>query len=417
MSKLSQQIFIFSSFRSSDVGLSSSSEIALYDKRSLPLEDAIAASLIRPSTKKCDPVNKILFLKTHKTGSSTITNILNRYGDSRDLNMILPKSDKVFTFYWPTRFRFSFTANLFGMEPHILCNHARYNRKAMHLILPKNTSTYITILRHPLRQYESVFNFMNMAYALGYHEQRDPLATFLKFTPSGQDLRRLMKKKLSLYLIRNPMLFDLGLDFRYFQNKTAVQNYLNFIDEEFGLVMIMEYFDESLVLLKRLLCWDLEDILYFKLNERPDKKKQALLTNDVKQNIKSWNKADVLLYERFNKTLWDKIEKIGPEFYRELDTFRKKKKEVEETCLKNGTFLDEAYSGVYVKSYHLKNDVPLQMKTLCERMLRNEINYVKLFRFKRTNRIWDLEEPEETLNDPKNDWDQGGNDFDHDPET
>ena len=34
--------------------------------------------------------------------------------------------------------------------------------------------------------------------------------------------------------------------------------------------MIMDYFDESLVLLKRLLCWEIDDILYVKLNERKD---------------------------------------------------------------------------------------------------------------------------------------------------
>lgn len=49
-------------------------------------------------------------------------------------------------------------------------------------------------------------------------------------------------------------MFDLGLSYRYFQNYTAVKNYINFLNKEFDLVMIMDYFDESLVLLKRLLC-------------------------------------------------------------------------------------------------------------------------------------------------------------------
>lgn len=404
----------------------------MYDKRSVSLEDDSAhlskkntpdstfkklslTSRAVTSTAKCKPVDKILFLKTHKTGSSTITNILNRYGDSRDLNMILPNSEKLFTFQWPNRFRFSYTANLFGGEPHILCNHARYNRRAMHWVLPKDRSVYITILRYPLWQYESVFNFMSMPYWLGYNDDDpDPLSTFLKFTPSGHDLRVLMKKKLALHLIRNPMLFDLGLDFRYFQNKTAIENYFDFIAKEFDIVMIMEHFDESLVLLKRILCWDYEDILYFKLNERPDKKKRSNLTEEVKRDIKSWNKADFLLYERFNKTLWDKIEKIGPEFYQELKTFREKKREVEKACLDKGTYLDEAYSGVFVKSYRIKKNTPLKMKILCERMLRNEINYVKHFRGKYRSRVWRLEEPEEYLDDPKNNWDHG-TDFEHDP--
>ena len=371
----------------------------------------------QPTNKNCKPVDKVLFLKTHKTGSSTITNILNRYGDSRDLNVVLPRSTTLYTFVWPTRFRMSYTANLFGMEPNIICNHARYSRRPMHWLFPKDRSVYITILREPLWQYESVFNFMSLAYLLGYHDDPDPLATFLKFPPSGHDIRRLMKKRLALHLVRNPMLFDLGLDFRYYQNRTAVENYFDFIEQEYDLVMIMEYFDESLVLLKRTLCWDYEDILYFKLNERPDNKKRSNLTEDVKRDIKSWNRADFLLYERFNRTLWEKIEKIGPEFYKELNIFRQKKQELEKTCLEKGSYLDEAYTGVYVKGYRIKKDTPPKLRLLCERMMRNEINYVKYFRSKDSRKIWELEEPDEYLDDPKNDWDLHGSDFEHDPEV
>ena len=68
-------------------------------------------------------------------------------------------------------------------------------------------------------------------------------------------------------------------------------------------MMLMEYFDESLVLLKRQLCWKMEDILFFKLNERVQKEKQHI-SNQVRGQIKKWNSADVLLYDEFNQTLW-----------------------------------------------------------------------------------------------------------------
>ena len=37
------------------------------------------------------------------------------------------------------------------------------------------------------------------------------------------------------------------------------------LDKFFGTVLIREYFDESLILLRRKLCWKLQDILYFPL--------------------------------------------------------------------------------------------------------------------------------------------------------
>ena len=120
----------------------------------------------------------------------------------------------------------------------------------------------------------------------------------------------------------NPMMFDLGLSQKYFQNNTAVTEYIDFLNKEFDLVMIMDYFDESLILLKRLLCSEIDDILNVKVNERLDKEKASNLSDRVKENIKRWNKADVLLFTYFNATFWRKIEMEGSGFYEDLSAFR-----------------------------------------------------------------------------------------------
>lgn len=44
----------------------------------------------------CSPTNHVLFLKTHKTGSSTITNILNRYGDKKKLDFCATEAEAAF---------------------------------------------------------------------------------------------------------------------------------------------------------------------------------------------------------------------------------------------------------------------------------------------------------------------------------
>lgn len=286
----------------------------------------------------------------------------------------------------------------------------------MNWLFPKQKAKYISILRDPVAQYESVFNFMHFANALGYADEEDPLETFLKFPISFHEIRPLMKKKnVALHLVRNPMSFDLGLDFKYYQNLTAVQSYIQFLEHEFDLVMIMEHFDESLVLMKRLLCWKMKDILYFKLNERQDKQKRGHLSKQVKQDIRSWNRADVILYEHFNRTLWKKIEEQGPTFYKDLELFRKKNKDLRDTCLQKGEFLDEAYTGVYVKGYAIRKDIPKKKKKQCEKLMRNEISFVKYFRQKRIKGIKSIEEPDEYLDAPENNWDQG-TDLEHEPE-
>ena len=223
-----------------------------------------------------------------------------------------------------------------------------------------------------------------------------------------------MKTTLALNLVRNPMLFDLGLDFRYFQNVTAVKRYINFLDKEFDLVMILEHFDESLLLLKRLLCWELKDILYFKLNERQDKQKQKVIDKEVREDIKSWNKADFMLYQYFYRTFWKKVKAQGPSFQKELRVFKRRKEALSRACLQKGNFLDEAYTGVYVKGYSLKKNVPMRKRKLCENMMKNEISYVKYFREKINNQVKKIEEPDEYLDDPKNDW-EVASDLEHDP--
>lgn len=295
-----------------------------------------------------------------------------------------------------------------------MCNHARFNKRPMNYLFPKDRSKYITILRDPVAQYESVFNFMHFAKPLGFKDEEDPLGTFLKFPPAFQEIKPLMKATLALHLVRNPMLFDLGLDFRYFQNKTAVERYIEFLDNEFDLVMILEHFDESLLLLKRLLCWELKDILHFKLNERQDVQKRKFISQEVRDDIKSWNKADFMLYQHFNRTFWRKIKAQGPGFQRELKIFRRKKEAFTRACLQKGNFLDEAYTGVYVKGYSLKKNVPKKKRIMCQNMMKNELSYVKFFREKMSKEVKHIEEPEEYLDDPKNDWEVAG-DLEHDP--
>lgn len=59
-----------------------------------------------------------------------------------------------------------------------------------------------------------------------------------------------------------------------------IKKHIDELAEKIDLVLIMEYFDESLVLLKRELCWDLDDVVYFKLNQRSEEYKQTNITDE-----------------------------------------------------------------------------------------------------------------------------------------
>ena len=324
------------------------------------------------ASPSCKPVKNVLFLKVHKTGSSTLTNILNRYGDSRDLVFALPNASLGYDFGWPEPFLMNSTLPL-KRAPNILCNHAVYNKVAMNCFFPKETTRYITILRDPSEQFESIFNYYHVErWNKVLLESSSPLETFLSSPEKYYHGNR--------WLIKNPSLLDLGL-YPLPDNVTELRDYVHFLQQELNLVLLNEYFDESLVLLKRRFCWEIEDILYFKLNERTDEEK-GTLTSDARQKIRKWNWGDVLLYDVFNQTLWEMIAQEGPEFYNDLALFRKEMKAIKKACLKRGHFLTSLFVGKVVLGYELKTGLSKELNETCSKMIMNEWPYVDYLRQK-----------------------------------
>ena len=237
----------------------------------------------------------------------------------------------------------------------------------MNYLFPRKASKYITTIRNPVEQFESVFNYFRIGKVYGFGgDPRESLERFLKNGTESKQ-RRISR------LARNPMSFDLGLDERFYQNITAIKEYIAFLEKEFDLVMISDYFDESVVLMKRLLCWEFDDILYIKANKRIDKERAVNLSEDTKENIKSWNKADVLLYQHFNQTFWREIQMEGEDFYNDLATFRYKKAEMTRLCLTNETSIQLWFGRKYVKVSNLKQNLSGETKEKCETMTRFEL--------------------------------------------
>ena len=250
----------------------------------------------------------------------------------------------------------------------------------MNYLFPKTTTKYVTILRNPVDQFESVFNYMGLGNIYGFGQ--DPVRSLNAFLRKGIEFKDVFKT-ITTRLVRNPNSFDLGLAYKFHQNVGAIKKYITFLEKEFDLIMITDYFDESVVLLKRLLCWELEDILYFKSNERQDKERAVDLSEEVKENIKRWNAADQLLFDYFNQTFWQKIEREGKDFYDDLAAFRQKREQISRLCLTNGTSIQLQYANKYVKAASLKRNLDAQTREYCERMTRSENSYLAYLRSKR----------------------------------
>ena len=64
--------------------------LVLYD--SLPMKLSNKLDMRQIAIRTCQPARHVFFVKTHKTGSGTIANIMFRYGIKHDLRIALPKS-------------------------------------------------------------------------------------------------------------------------------------------------------------------------------------------------------------------------------------------------------------------------------------------------------------------------------------
>ena len=93
---------------------------------------------------------------------------------------------------------------------------------------------------------------------------------------------------------RNQMLWDFGLDEKLFENMTAIKSKIEEIDSTFALVLLTEKFDESMILLKDLLCWDYRDMTSLKLNAQKSSSKSKVSTN-ARNILKKWMWADYMV--------------------------------------------------------------------------------------------------------------------------
>ena len=124
---------------------------------------------------------------------------------------------------------------------------------------------------------------------------------------------KLMPKNKYRHIIRSQLksfgygqeMYDTDLD------KTIVQKWIEEIESEFDLILIMEHFDFSLALLALELCWPLEDLAYLRTNE--GKKVKLAKKSYTEELIKVFNYPDYMLYEHFNASLWARIDAIGLE--------------------------------------------------------------------------------------------------------
>lgn len=336
------------------------------------------------STKSegCSPTVNIMFMKTHKTASSTVLNILFRFGEKHKLKFAFPDGRN--DFFYPSPFLCSQVKDYMpGDCYNIVCNHMRFHRQEVAKLLPPD-AVYITILRDPVDLFESSFHYYRRAVPFTWQISGDnKLAEFL-----DNPLAFYSAEAFNSFYLKNLLFFDFGLDNNLEADDPRVTSAIKILSEHFDLVLIADYFEESLILLKDTLCWTMEDILYFKLNARKTSS-VSRLTPELRVKALQWNGADWKLYQQFNATFWAKVEAFGGERMRqEVKELRRRNAEMKAICIADGGAVEarqiqdsrflpwQPVGESSILGYNMKKSVDPRFRSICEKMLTPEIQYL-----------------------------------------
>lgn len=148
--------------------------------------------------------------------------------------------------------------------------------------------------------FESLYTYLQYEWQIGV-----PYETFIRnprsyYKPDQQER----------VLARNPMSFLFGLQTDDFDNGVSIAAFLRDVQVRFDFVMIYEYLDESLVLLKELLGWSWNDVIVFRMNSR---RSESIIKrpSELQELAARWNWADVELYTLFLKEFYKRVERYG----------------------------------------------------------------------------------------------------------
>ncbi|XP_077170291.1 galactose-3-O-sulfotransferase 4 isoform X2 [Paroedura picta] len=344
-------------------------------------------------TASCQPRQHLVFLKTHKTGSSTIVNLLHRFGDSQGLRFALPAH---YQFSYPNPFQ---ARRVKGWHPKghpfdILCHHMRFKLLEVRVcarvqkVVPPD-SFYFSIVRDPVALAESAFS-----YYRGVAPAFRRAGTLPEFLASPHHFYQPGER--GNHYARNLLWFDFGLDPPASPGSAVIKATLEELEHIFHLVLLTEHMDESLVLLRHALCWTLDDVVAFRHNLRSPESVYTLEPSTAAR-LRAWNYLDWHLYTHFNRTFWARVAHFGfARMAQETAMLQKRRAELMQHCLQGGGPLEPGhisdelirpfqFGQVPILGYALRPGLAPEDQAVCRRMVIPELQYKDLLDAKQFN--------------------------------
>ncbi|XP_037803071.1 galactosylceramide sulfotransferase-like [Penaeus monodon] len=265
-------------------------------------------------SKPCVRQDSVYFLKVAKCASTTSLQIFVAYGVKHGLTFALPVRTgpiPISSKNLPPEYHGSPDGRY-----NMVVSHTQFSKAGAQQVM-KESAKYVAVVREPAARFESMWYFAQYEKKLG-----------ISLTAYINASQRTSKQNAKLNVIAN--YFGVR-DPRDDVPEGEVLSKAKWLNESFDLVMVAERFDESLVLLKHLMCWNTEDVAYVNAKiRRPTYRVE--LSEAQKNRLRQLNRQDVLLYKFFSKIFEEKVKAFGEE---------RMQREVEELRQANARLIDD----------------------------------------------------------------------------
>ncbi|XP_037802703.1 galactose-3-O-sulfotransferase 4-like [Penaeus monodon] len=315
--------------------------------------------LLENPTNSCVPQDSVYFLKVPKCASTTSFQIFVTYGIKHSLTFAIPPKPGLVPIS-PRILPPEYHGSPDGRYNMAVC-HTQFNREGARQVV-KESAKYVAIIREPASRFESVWYYAN--YERKFHTN---LTNFIKATTYSKKQKIFLNTIASYFGVKDPK--D-----RITEREMNVK--ARELQQSFDLVMITERFDESLVFLKHLMCWDTEDLAYVRAKVR-QQEHRTILTEAEKDKLRRINRQDVFLYKFFRRIFEEKVKAFGKE---------RMEREVKEIGEASARFIEDCgaeLNGSFrtVKTWRVNND-----SSICRMIRLNGVDIEKQLRNRQ--RIW-----------------------------
>ena len=232
-------------------------------------------------------------------------------------------------------------------------NHAVYDEKKILQFMHDDT-IFTATLRYPFDTFRSKYHFFQNRYHRYYKTdvQGDAIAKILEEAVYDKDLQlytfpgRQRELQSSMYKYFQQDHDRAVRDTHYFEES------LKTLEKRFPVVLINEYFDQSLVLFRRHMCWQMKDILYVahKNASYDYKNKTQEDYGELFQRHQNISMIDYKLYNHFIDIYKREFNAGGQSIINEVETFQK-------LNLKTNLFCKNVYESLISAHYNTAEEL------------------------------------------------------------